>query len=130
MTILRLLQYAKAYSPILCIPSGIVMLVSFLQPSNIECAMFFRLFGSITLLRFLQFVNAPHSKEVTLSGITTSVRPVEAKAPQPIEVTLPGMVILLIPSQSENALGPIVVRLSGNITLLRLLHRPNAPLPI
>ena len=76
----RALQKEKAHSPISVSPDG-----------------------RVTLLSFSQFWNTPFFRAVTPSGITTEVRPVLAKASEPMSVTLSGIAREERAVQPENA---------------------------
>ena len=76
----RALQKEKAHSPISVSPDG-----------------------RVTLLSFSQSWNTPFFRAVTLSGITTEVRPVLAKASEPMSVTLSGIAREERAVQPENA---------------------------
>ena len=68
----------------------------------------------------LQPPKAPEPMEVTLDGIVMLVSPVQlSKAPEPMEVTLEGMEMLVSPVHLLNAEEPIEVTLDGIVTLVR-----------
>ena len=72
------------------------------------------LFSNVTLVSEVQYSNAPEPIEVTLLGIVILVSEVQfLNAEYPIEVTLFGIVILLSVVNFTNAQSPIVVTPSG-----------------
>ena len=81
------------------------------------------LFRDTTLVRLLQFSNAPRPTLVTLLGIVTFLRLVQPKkAFAPILVTLLGMVTVARLVQAAKALSPMLVTLLGIVTLVRPSH--------
>ena len=75
--LVRLKQLRKAYLPMLVTPSGMVMLVSPVQPSKAELPMFVTLVGMVMLVRLLRPEKAKLPKLVTPDPITTSVMSID-----------------------------------------------------
>ena len=75
--LLRLSQLRKAQFPMLATLSGIVTLVKALQFLKAFSPMVVRPFLILTFFRFMQSRNAQSAMVVTLSGIVTLVRPLQ-----------------------------------------------------
>ena len=96
-TSFRDVHVLNAYVPTVVTPSGIIIFVSAVQFEKAKPNIVFNfpLLKNVTFSRFLQAENAFASILSTFSGIVTSFNKVQsAKAFDPIEVTLAGIVIL------------------------------------
>ena len=88
VTLLRLVQYLNARSPILVTLLPMVTLVRLVQQLNASLPILVTLLGMVMLVRLVQFRNAPSPILVTLLGIVILVRFVQSsKASNEITVT-------------------------------------------
>ena len=104
VTLVSPLQPSNAYFPTLVTLLGIIMLVKPLQPSNAEFPMLVTPLPIVTLVKPLQSLNAESPMLVTLSGIVTLVKPL-----QPRNALNPMLVTLYPPSVDGIVIAPVVV---------------------
>jgi len=136
VTLVRPLQPLNAEDPMLVTLFGIVTLVSPLQPENAEESMLVTLSGIVTLVSPLRPVNAKTPMLVTPFGIATSpLTPCNKVLPSFVNSipfaelyeTFPVPTAMFVSRrQPENAEDPILVTLSGIVTLVSPLQLENA----
>ena len=80
-------------------------------------------FGIVTAARFVQFSNIMLPMLLMLSGMVMLFKPEPLNAPLPMLVTVPGIVIPVIPQKSVNALVPILMTVLGIVTLVMAVYK-------
>ena len=124
-------QSRNASSSISVTLSGIVILLSPLQPENVKVLIIVTLSGIVTLSRAVQFINTPELIHVTLSGISMLLSEEQpSKMYSSIPVNPAGSFTFSSDVQLQKALKLIRVTQSGIVKLSIVLHADIAYSPI